>query len=1199
MLSRKSLLIITPFLLFLSNDSNAIICARLKSVSAGETHTLALADNNTLFACGSNDYYQLGFGSDTSPVYSLKPVKGENGIGYLKNIVTYDAGWKHSLAVDINETIWSWGWDDFGQLGNGPEQQNWDVPREVNGVGGIGNLNHIVYVSAGRSGTHSLAVDSYGYVYAWGNNDNGQCGDGNTGGQNDYPVLVLDDNPQTTGKYLGDVAHIIKVDAGKYHSLALDVSGHVWHWGENSQSGNYPEKVKASVDFGGQILSNIIQIATCGHSIAVDNNGNVWEWTDSNSAYKVPGGDMGTDYLEDICEVSAGNGHSMARTSEGYVLVWNISYEYPEYEYPEYVSESGLLEGIISIAAGYDDFKLAVDQNGEGWAWGTSNGGGQLGVGDTDSHSYPTQMSCAEIPNSIYLTKTHTIQGSNPNCARPFDVNNSNYLVYTVCYGNPVTNPFDPNYSGTLNDVNIIDHLPTEVNFYSADGNGIYDVNTRTIRGTISNLTPGSSGCFTLTTKVNNYARPGGEISNFVEMTGERYYSSTTDIVPVCNWDGKIIYVDRDANGYKNGTNWNDAYKDLQEALSAARDLNTAITAIWVAAGEYKPVNDTNASYQDKSFELPDNVALIGHFRGIGTYETNPDQRNFNDANNETILEGQIGQYSNEVVNRIVTGQNVESVLLDGFTIEGGYTGIYLNHVREVSIVNCKIWDNQHYGIYAENYSYSDIYNCLFANDSLFSVYSDTSEPDISYCIFDGNDNTDYGLNLKNGSTSNITNSDFKNHKYSAILGNSATINTEGCYFSQNKSHGVECQGSYLNILKSVFENNARNGITLSNYSDLDIENSVIRNSGYQGISLSQNRSTKTINNWIHNNGTAGDSSFGSGIYFGNQIGIPIVWNNTIYDNFTYGIECSQDGADPNICNCIIYGNDTNDLYRPGGSFDKVNYCLLQHSYTDNNSNKTGDPCFINILLNSDDLHIDINSICKDAGDPNVSYDDETDIDGEPRVAFGQADIGGDEYYWSKADYNKDANVNFIDFAQFGSNWREPNYVIDLDNDGYVYIFDLMLFCDDWLWKPAWIQGQWMLDMAGEGGAGMAMASTNSDETDVAQAQTSDALMLPDTRASLAARPARLRARTDKFYDIRPQITVSEIQPAKTMILVDQMSTTTIAEESITNDDTTITEPTTIEEIVDWLDAIWQSGELTISEDEYLQFRSNVQESEE
>jgi hypothetical protein len=65
------------------------------------------------------------------------------------------------------------------------------------------------------------------------------------------------------------------------------------------------------------------------------------------------------------------------------------------------------------------------------------------------------------------------------------------------------------------------------------------------------------------------------------------------------------------------------------------------------------------------------------------------------------------------------------------------------------------------------------------------------------------------------------------------------------------------------------------------------------------------------------------------------------------------------------------------------------------------------------------------------------------------------------------------------------------------------------------------------------------------------------------------------------------------------MIPVGEMCTTNIAEESVTSDDIILTEPITIEEMVDWLDAIWQAGELTISEDEYLRFRNDLQESTE
>ena len=170
MSSQKSFMIAALCFLFLINTSSAVTCPRLKSVSAGEDHTLVLMDSNTLWACGgkSNNYRQLGLGIDVYGVTSLTQVKGENGVGFLQNIVTYDAGWKHSLAADVNGTTWSWGYDDYGQLGNGPGNSSCYFPTKVHGPNNVDYLTNIVYVSAGRSGEHSLAIDVNGYVYAWG-----------------------------------------------------------------------------------------------------------------------------------------------------------------------------------------------------------------------------------------------------------------------------------------------------------------------------------------------------------------------------------------------------------------------------------------------------------------------------------------------------------------------------------------------------------------------------------------------------------------------------------------------------------------------------------------------------------------------------------------------------------------------------------------------------------------------------------------------------------------------------------------------------------------------------------------------------------------------------------------------------------------------------------------------------------------------
>jgi len=93
MLSRKLFLVLAVCLFFISNISMADMCARLSEVSAGEDHTLALMDDDTLWACGSNDMWQLGLGSDvTGSIPSLKQVLGENGVGFLENIEGFYLG---------------------------------------------------------------------------------------------------------------------------------------------------------------------------------------------------------------------------------------------------------------------------------------------------------------------------------------------------------------------------------------------------------------------------------------------------------------------------------------------------------------------------------------------------------------------------------------------------------------------------------------------------------------------------------------------------------------------------------------------------------------------------------------------------------------------------------------------------------------------------------------------------------------------------------------------------------------------------------------------------------------------------------------------------------------------------------------------------------------------------------------------------
>jgi len=85
----------------------------IDEVSGGEDHTLILMKNGTLWSCGNNTFGQLGYGYfDVLPHKKLEQVlDGDMGTdsGFLENIIAMDGGWRHSLALEPNGVVWSWG----------------------------------------------------------------------------------------------------------------------------------------------------------------------------------------------------------------------------------------------------------------------------------------------------------------------------------------------------------------------------------------------------------------------------------------------------------------------------------------------------------------------------------------------------------------------------------------------------------------------------------------------------------------------------------------------------------------------------------------------------------------------------------------------------------------------------------------------------------------------------------------------------------------------------------------------------------------------------------------------------------------------------------------------------------------------------------------------------------------------------------
>jgi len=181
-----------------------------------------------------------------------------------KSIVHVAAGRDASYAVSSDGSVWAWGSDALGEIGDGPGTATRQLtPVKIPGLSGV------VELGVGRN--HVLARTSSGKVYAWGDNKYGQVGDG-TLSRRFAPVQLS----------LPPIAH---VDAGAHHSLAVTTSGDVLSWGRgyrgqlgngSTASRNVPAKVSG--------LPPVVDVGDGrDQSFAMTASGALWAWG-SNAA---------------------------------------------------------------------------------------------------------------------------------------------------------------------------------------------------------------------------------------------------------------------------------------------------------------------------------------------------------------------------------------------------------------------------------------------------------------------------------------------------------------------------------------------------------------------------------------------------------------------------------------------------------------------------------------------------------------------------------------------------------------------------------------------------------------------------------------------------------------------------------------------------------------------------------------------------
>lgn len=354
------------------------VCAsssRVVSASSGMFHGVALKDDGTVWAWGAPypgaanfSYYGVGEKDDKSILIRV------DGLDNVTMVSTETA----CFALDKNGTVWAWGFNEEGQLGDGT-YNNSATPVKVKGLEGV------VEVSAG--GVHSLALDKNGTVWAWGADWDGQLGNGikvpSTSHGRVMPPGMSERDFHSNVPIRVNVTGVKQVAAGNDFSAVLKEDGTVWAWGEGLKMPPYPERIDC--------LSNIKMIAA-GHSLlALADDGTLWEyWVEWTSWDSLPEVRLTrVEGLANVVSISSGGSHSMALLANGTVWAWGFNGEgqLGDGSTSSHTAASPVmvegLKNITCIDAGYFN-SIAVQDDGTVWAWGR-NLEGQIDPGSTET----------------------------------------------------------------------------------------------------------------------------------------------------------------------------------------------------------------------------------------------------------------------------------------------------------------------------------------------------------------------------------------------------------------------------------------------------------------------------------------------------------------------------------------------------------------------------------------------------------------------------------------------------------------------------------------------------------------------------------------------------------------------------------------------------------------------------------------------
>ncbi|WP_412476623.1 T9SS type A sorting domain-containing protein [Flavobacterium sp. TBRC 19031] len=347
-----------------------------RKVVAGEDHYIAISQDGTLWAWGENSLGQLG---DGTIVDKTTPVQISTDNTWMFVSVSD----RHSMAIKANRTLWAWGNDNYQALGNGTSNDS-NVPVQ------IGTATNWKEVSAGERGTVAIKTD--GTLWVWGTNVSGYLGNGAaTSFVSNVPIQ------------LGTATDWLTISGNGRHCLAVKTNGTLWVWGLNDYgqlgTGNTtnvmtPVQIGTATDWKFVDASSSVSFA-----LKTNNTLHGWGYTSGMTFEYLTPQQVGidTDWKTFSIKKRAQSQFILLTKTNGTLWGWGSDNSQQlgngtsagNYTSPTQISiETNWSDAVAGYFSG-----LAIKDNGTFWAWGDTqlvpNGGGFV--------SQPTQYSCTSL----------------------------------------------------------------------------------------------------------------------------------------------------------------------------------------------------------------------------------------------------------------------------------------------------------------------------------------------------------------------------------------------------------------------------------------------------------------------------------------------------------------------------------------------------------------------------------------------------------------------------------------------------------------------------------------------------------------------------------------------------------------------------------------------------------------------------------